>query len=66
MEEKDCESDYLKVLKGSYGAEIGELFNHLCDDAYIMLFSQPLSSDSPVVTISCVWVKQKPHVLSGD
>lgn len=26
MEKKDCESDYLKVLKGSYGAENGELF----------------------------------------
>lgn len=41
-------------------------FNHLCNDAYIMLFSQPLSTDFPVVTRSCVWVKQKPYILSGD
>lgn len=61
MEKKDCESDYLKVLKGSYGAEIGELFElFMCCTSclYNMLFSQPLSIYSLVVTISSIGVKQ--------
>lgn len=48
LEKKDCESDYLKVLKGSYGTENGERLQ-----SSIIVHSSPLSCDSAVVTRSC-------------